>query len=322
MIRFTKYLKEYKWAHIRAMLRNTKAMPKKCQDDFRNKLVVITGATSGIGYYTAREYASHGANIICINRNEEKSQKLCDEICHDFEVKCDYKLADFTHISDIKRAGLDLFESELEIDVLIHNAGIYSTKKIITEDDIEMVFQVIYLGSFILNYLLKDKLKAQKSARIIFVNSEGYRFAIFGLKLDDLRWEKNRYTGLGSYGAAKTAQLLSMIKFNEYFRDSGVTMNACHPGQVKTNLGENNGWLYRFYKHYIANRFLKSPKVSADSLYYLGVSKEVEGVSGKFFNLTTEEELAPHALDKEVAEELWKESLRLGGLAETSWNVA
>jgi short-subunit dehydrogenase len=304
-------LKEYKFKNIIEMLRNNRATPKKCEDDFRDKLVVISGATSGIGYFTAREYASHGANIVCINRNEEKSEIVCEEICHDFEVKCDYKIADFTQISDIKRAGRELLGSSLNIDELIHNAGVHSTKKIMTVDDNEMVFQVIYLGSFILNYLLKDKLKAQERARIIFVNSEGYRFAISGLKLDDLKWKKRRYTGLGSYGAAKTAQLLSMIKFNEYFEGSGVTINACHPGQVKTNIGENNGRLYRFYKHHFVNRSSKSPQISADALYYLGVSKDVEGISGKFFNLTNEEEPAPHALDKEVAEELWKESLRL-----------
>jgi NAD(P)-dependent dehydrogenase (short-subunit alcohol dehydrogenase family) len=296
------------------MLQNNRATPEKCTDDFKNKLVVITGATSGIGYSTAREYASHGADIICINRNQEKSKKLCEEINHDFKVECSYKIADFAEISDVKKVGQELLESSLNIDVLIHNAGIHSTRKISTNDDNEMVFQVIYLSSFILNYMLKDKLKAQEKARIIFVNSEGYRFAIAGLKMDDLKWEKRRYTGLGSYGSAKTAQLLSMIKFNEYFQDSGVTINACHPGQVKTNIGENNGRLYRFYKHHIVNRSSKSPQISADALYYLGASKNIEGVSGKFFNLTSKEELAPHALDNQIAEELWKESLRMVGL--------
>jgi len=296
------------------MLRNNIANPKICKDNFVDKTVVISGTTSGIGYSTARLYASHGANIVCINRDEKKSKKLCAEISNDFNVECDYKIADFTRISDIKRVGLDLLRSEKNIDVLIHNAGTYSTKKIFTENNIEIVFQVIYLSSFIINYILMDKLKSQERARIIFVNSEGYRFAVSGLNLDDLRWEKNLYFGLASYGAAKTAQLLSMIKFNEYFKGSGVTINACHPGQVKTNIGENNGRLYLFYKHSFVNPLSKSPNISANALYYLGVSKEVEEVSGKFFNLTTEEALAPHALDREVAEKLWNKSLILGGL--------
>jgi hypothetical protein len=87
-----------------------------------------------------------------------------------------------------------------------------------------------------------------------------------------------------------------------------------HPGDVKSNMGENNGRLYKFFKHHFVNPSSKSPEISAKALYYLGVSKEMNGVSGKFFNLTTEEELAPHAKDKDEVEPLWKISLRLGGL--------
>ena len=297
------------------MRRNKKAEVKECQEDFREKLVVITGATSGIGYFTAREYASHGANLLLINRNEEKSINVCEEICQDFGVECEYKIADFAHISDLKKVGYELLDSDINIDVFIHNAGVYSTKKIFTEDNIELVFQVDYLGSFILNYILKDKLKAQGNTRIIFVNSEGHRFALLGLSLDDLEWEEHHYSGLRSYGKAKTAQLLSMISFNEYFKDSGVSINAMHPGSVKTNMGENNGRSYRFFKHLLIDRAAKSPEISAKALYYLGVSNEMNGVSGKFYRLTAEEEPAPPTLDREVAEELWDLSIKLGGLA-------
>ncbi len=309
-----KYLKDYTWSNIGDMLRNNGTVPKKCSEDFKDRLVVITGATSGIGYYTARLYASHGANLLCINRNEEKSKKLRKEIIKEFKVKCDYHIADFSRLSDVHAVGKKLAQSDLIIDVLIHNAGVYLTKKIFTIDDIEEVFQVDYLGSFILNYLLKDKLKAQKQARIIYVNSEGHRFAIAGLKLDDLRWNKQLYTGLKGYGAAKSAQLLSMIKFNKYFADSDVVINAMHPGDVKTNMGENNGRIYKFFKHSFINPSAKSPLLSAEALYYLGVSKEIKGTSGKFFNFTSEETPAPHALDIELAEKLWNKSIELGKL--------
>ena len=205
-------------------------------------------------------------------------------------------------------------KSNLEIDVLIHNAGIYSTKRVITEDGNELVFQIDYLGSFVLNYMLKDKLKEQGKARIIFVNSEGHRFAVFGIGLHDPTYEKRRHSGLGSYGVAKTAQILSMIKFAEYFEGSGVTINAMHPGNVKTNSGSQNGRIYRWYKRNLIDRSAKDPQISATALYYLGVSKEIEGVSGKFFNLTKEEEPAPPALDREVAEELWQKSKEMAGL--------
>ncbi len=309
-----KYLKEYKWSNIFDMLRNNKTDPKECPEDFKGRLVVITGATTGIGYHTARAYASHGANLLCINRNEEKSKKLCLEIEKEFGVECKYHIADFTHLSDVRKVGNKLANLNVDIDVLIHNAGVFLTKKKFTPDDIEEVFQVNYLGSFIINYMIKDKLAAQSKSRIIYVNSEGHRFAIAGLKLDDLRWQKQHYTGLKSYGSAKTAQLLSVIKFKEYFADTGVTINAMHPGDVKTNMGENNGKIYRFFKHTFINPSSKSPLISAASLYYLGVSKDLEGVSGKFFNFTTEEIPAPHALDTDIAEQLWTKSILMCNL--------
>jgi retinol dehydrogenase 13 len=312
--RSLKYFKEYNWADILAMIRNNKAMPETCEDSFRGKNVVITGATSGIGYSTARKYASGGANLLCINRNEEKSEALCKEIQADFAVTCDYKIADMSRMEDVHRTGRELAELDSPIDVLIHNAGIYITKRELTVDGFEAVFFVNYLSSFILNYILMEKLKSQDRTRILLVNSEGHRFVAWGLNLDDLNWEKHHYTGLRGYGSAKMAQLLSMIVFDDIFKQSGVTINAMHPGAVKSHSGTENGPLYRWFRQKVIDKNVRSPEISAEALYYLGISKEVEGRSGKFFNLTTEETPAPPALDKETAEELWKLSLRFGGL--------
>ena len=312
--KFAKYFKEYEWSNIFAMIRNNRLDPKICSKNFDNRLVVITGATSGIGYYAARKYAAHGANLMCINRNLQKSEALCREIESEFGVKCDYKIADLSNLQDIHQVADELLKLNAPIDVLIHNAGIYITKRELTSDGLERVFVIQYLSSFILNFILMDKLKSQEKARIILVNSEGHRFAAWGLRIDDLNWEKRRYSGLKSYGSAKIAQLLSMIVFNEHFKNTGISINAMHPGAVKTDTGQENGPGYRWFKRNFIDKTLKSPEISAEALYYLGVSKEIEGVSGKFFNLTTEEEPAPPALDKEVAYELWEKSLDLGGL--------
>ncbi len=309
------YLKKYQWSNIGAMLKNNKATPREEHTDFHGHLVVITGATSGIGYETARLYASHGAELLLINRNREKSEKVVQEIKRDFSVVCNYFLADFTHLDQVHAAADMLASLDRDIDVLIHNAGVYNTKKRFTCDDIEEVFQVNYLASFIITYRLKEKLKHQKQARIILVNSEGHRFAIAGLKLDDLRWKRQHYTGLKGYGSAKTAQLLSMIPFSHYYQNSGVTINAMHPGDVRTDMGENNGRIYKFFKHLLINPSARTPLLSAQALYYLGVSDEVKRINGKFFNFTTEEIPAPHALDPIVAEKLWETSLEMGGLA-------
>lgn len=312
--KFFKYFKEYKWSNIFAMIRNNKAEPKIGRDSFEKRLVVITGATSGIGYLTARKYASMGSDLLCINRNKDKSEALMNEVVSEFGVNCYYITADLSRLDDIHMVGKELASLDKEIDVLIHNAGIYLTKKETTEDGFEKVFVVHYLSSFIINYYLIDKLKLQHKARIILVSSEAHRFEAWGLRLDDLMWKKRRYSGLKSYGSAKLAQLLSMLVFDDTLKDSGVNINAMHPGAVKTETGQDNGPLYRWFKRNFLDRSLRSPMISAEALYYLGVSKEMEGISGKFFNLTTEEEPAPPALDREVAYELWDRTLDLSGL--------
>jgi NAD(P)-dependent dehydrogenase (short-subunit alcohol dehydrogenase family) len=315
--KFFQYFKEYEWSNVHAMIKNNRSEPRTCSQDFTNRLVVITGATSGIGYYAAKKYASMGANLLTVNRNEDKSRALCQEIENRFRVRCDYKIADLSILKDIHRVAHELLIWDTPIDVLIHNAGVYLTKRELTQDGLEKVLVVQYLSSFILNYRLMDRLRSQGHGRIILVNSEGHRFAAWGLRLDDLNWEKRHYTGLKSYGSAKLAQLLTMLVFAEHFDNTGVTINAMHPGAVKTETGKDNGPIYQWFKKNFIDKTLRSPEIAAEALYYLGVSKDLADTSGKFFNLTTMEEPAPPALDKEIAYELWETSLSLSGLKQT-----
>lgn len=309
-----RYFREYKWSNIFAMLHNLKLDPEICREDFYNRIVVITGATSGIGLAAAKKYASHGADVICINRNEIKSKELCETLRHRYQVNCTYLIADFSKLSEVHKAAKQLSTLDKKIDVLIHNAGIFLTRRTFSADNLEMVFQTNYLSSFILNYYLKDKFIQQKSGRIIFVNSEAYRFAVWGLHLDDLSWDRRGYSGMKSYGAAKLAQLLSMIILNDYFAGTGATVNAMHPGNVRTNSGQNNGKLYKLIKKIAVDRTARGPEISAEALYFLGVARELKNTSGKFFNLTTIEEPAPPALDQNAAEKLWVLSKELSGL--------
>jgi NAD(P)-dependent dehydrogenase (short-subunit alcohol dehydrogenase family) len=315
-LKLRQYFKEYRWDNIAAMIRNNRAAPEICPGDFPGRLVVITGATSGIGYVTARKYASRGADLMCINRNREKSEVLRNEIEEEFGVKCDYRIADLSVLADIHHVAGEMAALDRPIDIIIHNAGVYMTRRELSTDGLEKVFVIQYLASFIINYLLMDKLKSQPRARIIMVNSEGHRFAAWGLHLDDMNWDRRRYSGLGSYGSAKLAQLLSMLVFAEHFKGSGVTINAMHPGAVKTETGQDNGPVYKWFKRNFIDRTLKSPELSAEALFWLGTSEKVEGVTGKFFNLTTMEEPAPPALDMEIARQLWHTSMEYGRLVQ------
>jgi NAD(P)-dependent dehydrogenase (short-subunit alcohol dehydrogenase family) len=253
-----------------------------------------------------------------INRNEEKSERVCKEITGKFGVPVEYLIADLSILADIERAGAHLAGLEQPIAVLIHNAGLHLEKRTLTPDGLELNFALHYLAPFVMTNMLVPKLKRDRKSRIIFVGSEGYRFAVWGLDLDDLQWEHRRYSGLRGYGAGKLAQLLSMHRLAGELAPFNVTVNAMHPGMVRTETGKDNGRFYQWYKKNIIDRNSESAEMSAEALYYLGASDEVAGTSDTFFHLTTEEELAPPARDLEAAGELWArtiELLRVKGVA-------
>ena len=160
--------------------------------------------------------------------------------------------------------------------------------------------------------MLIDRLKQSAPARIIQVNSEGHRFG--GLDLNDLNWERRRYMGLRGYGASKVAQLLTTWEFADRLAGSGVTINAMHPGDVKSNIGMNNGPLYRWFKEHIIARTLKDAVISGEALYYLAAAPELAAVSGRFFHLTIDEKPAAHALDRAAGRQVWEASQQLVGL--------
>lgn len=312
--RIRRYFKEYNVPDIRAMLKNNKLEPEIYSRRCENKLVLITGSTSGIGLSTAEKYAAMGADLLLINRNEEKTISLCRRLKEKHNINCDYKIADLSSMEETKKIAAELSELERQIDIIILNAGVYMTKRHITDEGLEQVFAVNYLSGFILIHGLQKKLKKQEACRIIFVSSEGHRFAVWGLRFDDLDYRKRSYSGLGAYGAAKLAQLLSVITFKELFKNTGVTTISMYPGAVKTDSGKDNSKFYKWYKSKIIERNFKLPAISAEALYYLGMNENVVQNDGKFYNLTTIEEPAPPALDKEAAEKLWEISLKKASL--------
>jgi len=200
--------------------------------------MVITGATSGVGYHTARKYAAMGARILMINRNEDKSGKVRREIGEEFGVPIEYITADLSILADIQYAGRYLAGLDKPIGVLIHNAGLHLERRAETPDGFEVNFALHYLAPFVITSMLMDKFRRDKAGRIFFVGSEGYRFAAWGLNLDDLQWEKTRYSGLKAYGAGKLAQLLSMHLLAKALAPCGVTVNAHAPGHGTYGYGQ------------------------------------------------------------------------------------
>ena len=131
-------------------------------------------------------------------------------------------------------------------------------------------------------------------------------------------WERRAYTGLKGYGASKTAQLLTVWELADQLQDTGVTINAMHPGDVKTNIGNNNGWLYRLFTRLVTNNMLKDPAISGEAIYYLAADPEMAGISGKFYHLTIEEKPAKHALDRQMGKRILELSMQMTGLSQSS----
>jgi len=276
------------------------------------KVCVVSGSTSGVGLEAIKRLARGGAHIVMVCRNREKAETIRQELMAQYAVPVDIILADFAELAQVRRAAESLLRDYPRIDVLIHSAGLHCTTRTLTRDGFETVFGVNHLAPFLLNYLLLDRMKQSAPARIIYVNSEGHRFG--GLNLDDLNWERRLYIGLRGYGASKTAQLLTVWEFADLLKGSGVTINAMHPGDVRTNIGNNNGPLYRWWLHHVTWHALKDPVISGEALYYLAAAPELSEVSGRFFHLTIEEKPAAHALDRDVGRQVWEASLRLAGL--------
>lgn len=293
-------------------MKNDKAVQKTTDEPMTGKLCIISGATSGVGYEAVKSLAAGGANIVMIARNEKKAEDIKAEIEKKYSVDVEYLIADFSDLQQVEKVAMEILDKYPRIDILINSAGIHSTTRKLTKDGLEMVFCVNHLAPFLLTRLLLNRMVESSPSRILQVNSEGHRFN--GLNLNDINWDKRFYTGLRSYGASKTAQLLTVWEMAEELKGTGVTINAMHPGGVRTNIGNDNGGLYRWFLHNVTWHFLKDPKISGDAIYYLAAAGDLKDVSGRFFNLTILEKPAEHALNKENQKKIWKLSLKMTGL--------
>ena len=293
-------------------LKNRNAVQKSSTVLMTGKVCVITGATSGVGLEALRKIVKGGALAVMVCRSADKAAAVCKELEASASFPIETVIADFSRLEDVRNAAGTILKKHPRIDVLINCAGLHSTKRRYTPAGFELVFCVNHLSSFLFTKLLMERIKESAPARILQVNSEGHRFN--GLDPNDLNWKKRFYTGLRSYGASKTAQLLTVWELNDQLKGSQVTINALHPGDVRTNIGNNNGWLYKAFLHHVIWYSLKDPVISGDAIYYLASAPEMSGSSGRFFNQTIEEKPAAHALDREMGKRILALTMEMTGL--------
>lgn len=291
---------------------NMWAAQRETDAPLQGKLCVISGATSGVGLASLQRIAAGGADIVLVARNPQKAEAVRAAIAADSEVDIDIVPADFTNLDSVRSAAGLILGKYPKIHLLINSAGVFSTKKVSTPGGFELSFCVNHLAPFLLTRLLLDRIIESAPARIIQVNSQGHRFG--GFSINDIDWERRFYNGYQGYGASKTAQLLTVWELADRLNGTQVTVNAMHPGGVRTNLGNNNGPLYRWFSRYIIWHFLKEPGMSGTAVYFLAAAPELSNVSGRYFNRTVDEKPAPHALNRELGKAVWELSERLVGL--------
>jgi NAD(P)-dependent dehydrogenase (short-subunit alcohol dehydrogenase family) len=275
------------------------------------RICVVTGATSGVGYMAAKHLVQGGAHLVMVCRNALKARSVQEELTDQYGGKVDYFLADFNRLSEVNQTAKEIAAKYPKLHVLINNAGLFNKRRRLTPDGNEEVFQVIHLASFLITKILLPNLQAGAPSRVIDINSEAHRFG--GLNIHDLNWAKRPYIGLRGYGAAKIAQLLTMQEFARKLDGSRVTVNAMHPGAVRSAIGMNNGLLYRLYNRYFLSMFLKDPVIAGKAIYYLASAPEMAGISGRFFNQTIEEKPAPYVVKQELGEKIYGISEKLIG---------
>lgn len=283
------------------------------------KVSIITGATSGVGYHAAKRLAQGGSILVLVCRNADKAEDVRKELIREYDANVDIVLADFSKLTDVRKAAEYILANYKKIDVLINNAGLHRTTRTLTEEGFETVFCVNHLASFLFTRLLLERMTENVPARIIQVNSEGHRFG--GLDLDDLNWAQRPYRGLKGYGASKVAQLLTVWELADLLDGTGVNINAMHPGTVKSNIGMDNGPLYKWFHKLFVRPLLRKTEISGDAIYYLAAAPEMQDVNGKFFNQTVEENPMPIAMDRKLGKRVWKISEELTGLPKMELKV-
>lgn len=301
-----------RWPEELQFIPNGRAVQHTTTARLDGRLCVVTGATSGVGYSTARRLAQGGAELVLVCRNPSAMERVREELASSYESRVDTVQADLRSLAEVRVAAASILERHERVDVLINNAGVHCTKRSLTSDGNETAFAVNHLASFLLTNLLLPRISASAPSRIIQVNSEGHRFG--GLDVEDLSWERRHYTGLRGYGASKIAQLLTVWELADRLAGSGVTINAVHPGGVRSRIGGNNGRLYRLCSKVLVQPFLKDPAVSGEAIYYLAAAPEMATVSGRFFNLTIEEKPTAPALDRALGRRVWQMSRELTGI--------
>ncbi|HNJ12509.1 MAG TPA: SDR family oxidoreductase [Anaerolineales bacterium] len=278
----------------------------------KDKTVLITGATSGIGFQTALALAKMGAQVIITGRSQKTAEEAVANIkSASGNSRVDYLLADLSARKNIRTLA-EQFKARYErLDVLINNAGLAASQKELTEDGLESDFAMNVVSPFLLTNLLMDSLKSSPSPRVIMLMGGDVPAK---LDMDNLQSEKS-FDGLNTYSQTKLAMMVLMYEFAQH--EKGMTINVCYPGQASTNMTRSvtpemlpraMRWMFPIFKLLVREDGGKSAAKAARSSVYLASSPEVEGVTGKYFDTNCKEAAwSPAVMDDDMRKTLWEQ---------------
>lgn len=278
----------------------------------KEKIVMVTGANSGIGKATSLALAKMGATVVMVARNQEKAEAARSEIIRESRNNSvDLLLADLSSLESVRHLAEEFHKKYSGLNVLINNAGLFNQRRSLTTDGYENTFATNYLGPFLLTNLQLDILKKSTPSRIINVSSVGHYNG--HMNLDDLNLEKE-YGGWKAYGQSKLALVLLTHQLAKNLAGTGVTVNSVHPGTVATNIWSRPLGPAGFIMA-IPKLFMTSPQKGAETIVYLASSPDVGNVSGEYWEKLKVKKSSDESYNEEIALRLWDISAKLTHLS-------
>jgi len=278
----------------------------------QGKVVVVTGATSGIGRIAAERLAGMGARVILVARDPARGEAVLVALRRAAPGAAHgLYLADLASMAESRRVAAEIAAAEPRIDVLINNAGALFGARRITAEGLELTFATNHMAYFLLTLGLAQRLGAAAPARVINTASNAHR----GARLDFADLQSLRgYRGVQAYGRSKLANILFTRELARRWRGSGVTVNCLHPGFVATRFGNGSGgWIS--YGIRLAKLFAITPEKGAETIVHLAAAAAAAEVSGGYFYQCRPAQPSAAAEDDAAAARLWRESERLAGLS-------
>ncbi|KAK4885081.1 hypothetical protein RN001_001352 [Aquatica leii] len=280
----------------------------KRQVPLDGKVVVITGANTGIGKETAWELARRGAKVYLACRDLKRCEKTREEIVLDTKNKYVYcRPCDLASLKSIREFVKIFNKEEKDLHVLINNAGVMRTPKSSkTKEGFEMQLGVNHLGHFLLTNLLLEKVKHSAPSRIINVSSIAHKNGRINKK--DLNSDES-YDPALAYSQSKLANLLFTRELSSKLKDFKVDVNAVHPGLVDTeiirHMGFFNSWFATILLKPLIWPVIKSPRQGAQTVIYAAIDPDLTGITGKYFSDYKDTPVSPVAEDDNTAKWLW-----------------